>query len=59
MPDTSGLSFYQTDDPTSKSITYGFDVLSADDITVIAIASNGARTVLTATDTRLTLLPRR
>lgn len=46
MPDTSGLSFYQTDDPTSKSITYGFDVLSADDITVIAIASNGARTVL-------------
>jgi hypothetical protein len=47
MPDTSGLSFYQTDDPTSKSITYGFDVLSADDITVIAIASNGARTVLT------------
>ena len=46
MPDTSGLSFYQTDDPTSKSITYGFDVLSADDITVIAIASNGTRTVL-------------
>ena len=46
MPDTSGLSFYQTDDPTSKSITYGFDVLSADDITVIAIASNGSRTVL-------------
>ena len=47
MPDTSGLSFYQTDDPTSKSITYGFDVLSADDITVIAIASNGAKTFLT------------
>lgn len=47
MPDTSGLSFYETDDPTSKSITYGFDVLSADDITVIAIASNGARTLLT------------
>ncbi|BAQ94286.1 tail fiber protein [uncultured phage_MedDCM-OCT-S45-C18] len=47
MPDTSGLSFYQTDDVTTKSITYGFDVLSADDITVIAIASNGARTVLT------------
>ena len=47
MPDTSGLSFYETDDVTSKSITYGFDVLSADDITVIAIASNGARTVLT------------
>ena len=47
MPDTSGLSFYQTDDPTSKSITYGFDVLSADDITVIAIASNGTKTFLT------------
>ena len=47
MPDTSGLSFYETDDVTSKSITYGFDVLSADDITVIAIASNGARTLLT------------
>lgn len=47
MPDTSGLSFYETDDVTTKSITYGFDVLSADDITVIAIASNGARTVLT------------
>lgn len=46
MPDTSGLSFYQTDDPTSKSITYGFDVLSADDISVIAIASNGTKTVL-------------
>lgn len=47
MPDTSGLSFYQTDDVTTKSITYGFDVLSADDITVIAIASNGTKTFLT------------
>jgi len=46
MPDTSGLSFYLSPDPTSKSITYGFDVLSADDITVIAIASNGTKTVL-------------
>ena len=46
MPDTSGLSFYLSIDPTSKSITYGFDVLSADDITVIAIASGGAKTVL-------------
>lgn len=46
MPDTSGLSFYQTDDTTSKSITYGFEVLSPDDITVINTASNGTKTVL-------------
>tara|TARA_R110002153_G_scaffold86532_2_gene214866 strand:+ start:1361 stop:2449 length:1089 start_codon:yes stop_codon:yes gene_type:complete len=46
MPDTSGLSFYQTDDTTSKSITYGFEVLSPDDITVIATASNNTKTVL-------------
>lgn len=47
MPTTSGLSFYQTDATTSQAITYGFDVLSAGDITVISVASNGAQVVLT------------
>lgn len=47
MPTTSGLSFYQTDATTSQAITYGFDVLSAGDITVISVASNGTQVVLT------------
>jgi hypothetical protein len=54
MPTTSGLSFYQTDATTSQAITYGFDVLSAGDITVISVASNGAQVVLTL-DTDYTL----
>jgi len=54
MPTTSGLSFYQTDATTSQAITYGFDVLSAGDITVISVASNGAQAVLTL-DTDYTL----
>jgi len=54
MPTTSGLSFYQTDATTSQAITYGFDVLSAGDITVISVASTGAQVVLTL-DTDYTL----
>jgi len=54
MPTTSGLSFYQTDATTSQAITYGFDVLSAGDITVISVASNDDKTVLTL-DTDYTL----
>ena len=46
MPITSGLSFYETDDITSQSITYGFEVLSPDDITVINTSSSGTKTVL-------------
>jgi hypothetical protein len=46
MPVTQGLSFYQDDATTTAAITYGFNALSPDDITVIAIASNDTKTLL-------------
>ena len=60
MPITSGLSFYETSDfpsPTSStfsSITYGFDTLSDDDISVVGINASGVR-ILLVKDTDFTL----